>query len=301
MSRIHYCTILFFTCLLINACVAPLAVPPTATTDAATDASDAACIEHFDPTVDYFPAKATLTHTSGFAIEYHNSYKLLTLATPYPGGAPMQYVLVQCGAPVPEGYAESQIVSVPVRSIVTMSTTFLTALTELGVLDRLVGLDELTYVSNPAVLEMAAAGKLTQLGVGAGVNVEQALDLHPDLILTTSTGSTEFDAYPKLIEAGLKVVLDAEWLDVSPLGRAEWSKYIAAFFDREAVAEEIFTHRVKEYDRARCAGRDGNNATDRLCEHLRPQRLVDTGRKDLRRPLFSRRWRTIPMGQRDHQ
>jgi iron complex transport system substrate-binding protein len=239
--------------LLLAACVAPLPTPaitPVAAPVAAAPTANLTegCVTAFDPAVDYFPEKATLTHTEGFAIDYFRHYKVITVHTPFPGGEAQQYVLVQCGAPTPEGFAEEQIIQVPVNSIVTMSTTFLTALDEIGVLDRLVGLDEATYVNNPRVRQMADAGKLTMIGVGAGVNVEQVLDLNPDLIMTISTGNAEFDAHPKLLEAGLKVVLNAEWLDTSPLGRAEWSKFIAAFFNREATAETLFAERVARYD-----------------------------------------------------
>lgn len=206
------------------------------------------CITAFDPAVDYFPQKTTLTHTSGFSIDYFNHYKIVTLYTPFPGGEPISYVLVQCGAPAPEGYDPQQIIEVPVRRFVAMSTTLLTALDEIGALDRLAGLDEVTYVNNLDVLQMAEEGRLTMIGVGAGVNVEQAIDLQPDLIMAVSTGNADYDAHPKLLEAGLKVALNAEWLDTSPLGRAEWSKYIAAFFNREAAAEANFAERVARYD-----------------------------------------------------
>lgn len=240
--------------LLVTACVVqapvapanlPAAVPAAAAP--ATNLTDT-CVTTFDPAIDYFPQKATLTHTAGFTIEYFNFYKEVTVPSPSPGGAAQTYLLVQCGAPVPEGIAADQVVEVPVKSIVTTSTTLLTALDELDLLDRLVGLDEATYVSNPTVRQMADEGKLTLIGVGAGVNIEQAIDLQPDLIMTVSTGNTDFDAHPKLLEAGLKVVLNAEWMEPSPLGRAEWGKYIAAFFNREADAEALYAERVTRYD-----------------------------------------------------
>jgi iron complex transport system substrate-binding protein len=160
----------------------------------------------------------------------------------------MQYALVQCGTPAPEGFLDEQIIEVPVKTVVTMSTTYLPFLDELGLLDRLVGLDDATYVSNPTVLKMAEEGKLTMLGYGSGVNVEKALELQPDLILTYSSGAPEYDAHPVLIQAGLKTVVDAEWLDTSPLGRAEWGKFIAVFFNQEAKAETLFAEKVKAYE-----------------------------------------------------
>lgn len=202
----------------------------------------------YDPSIDYFPEKISLTHTTGFSIAYHNHYKVLTIPTPYPGATEsVAYALVQCGAPAPAGFTEEQIIEVPVKRLVTMSTSYLPFLDELGLLDRLVGLDDATFVSNAAVLEMAAAGELISLGYGSGVDVEKALELAPDLIMTYSAGFPDYDAHPVLLAAGLKVVLNAEWLDTSPLGRAEWGKFLAAFFNAEAAAEALFAQTVQRY------------------------------------------------------
>jgi len=203
----------------------------------------------YDASVDYFPEKAELTYTDGFMIEYHNNYKVVTVLTPWPGATEsLQYVLVQCGTSAPDGFSEAQIIEVPVMSIVTLSTTYLPFLDELGLLDRLVGLDDATYVSNPTVLKMAEEGKLTLLGYGSGVNVEQALDLQPDLIMAYGSGAAEYDAHPVLMDAGLKVVINAEWLDTSPLGRAEWGKFIAVFFNKEADGEALFAETAQQYN-----------------------------------------------------
>ncbi|MFZ5882294.1 MAG: ABC transporter substrate-binding protein [Chloroflexota bacterium] len=203
----------------------------------------------YDASIDYFPEKAALTHTENFSIEYFNNYKIVTVKTPYPGATEsVEYVLVQCGTPAPEGFLDEQIIEVPVQTIVTMSTSYLPFLDELGLLDRLVGLDDATYVSNPTVLKMAEEGKLTMLGYGSGVNVEKALELAPDLIMTYGSGAPEYDAHPVLLEAGLKVALNAEWMDTSPLGRAEWGKFIAAFFNKEADAEALFAEKAQKYE-----------------------------------------------------
>lgn len=236
---------------------APTEIPSTEATEEAAVAvapeqnlTDGCVPEgEFDAAVDYFPEKNTLTHTDGFTVEYFNNYKVVTVREPYPGATEsMQYVLVQCGTPAPEGFLDEQVIEVPVQTIVTMSTTYLPFLDELGLLDRLVGLDDATYVSNPTVLKMAEDGKLAMLGYGSGVNVEQALELSPDLILTYGSGAPDYDAFPALIEAGLKTVVNAEWLETSPLGRAEWGKFIAVFFNKEADAEALFAQNVEQYD-----------------------------------------------------
>lgn len=257
----HHLLFVLLLLALLAGCVAPPAAPATSPTAAASaGASDAAavapatnltdgCIDAFDPTIDYFPEKITLTHTDGFAVEYHSSYKVVTVTTPWPGAEEaQQYVLVQCGAPPPEGVDTAQIIEVPVQSIATMSTTYLPFLDAYSVLERLVAVDDVTYVNNPTVLAMAEAGDLTQIGYGAGVNVEQVLDLAPDVVMTYGSGAPEYDAHPVLLNAGIKVVLNAEWLADSPLARAEWGKFIALFFNKEAVAEAFFADTVTRYE-----------------------------------------------------
>jgi iron complex transport system substrate-binding protein len=181
------------------------------------------CVETYDESVDYFPDKTEVTHAEGFTVEYHNNYKVVTVLTPFAGAEqPAQYILLQCGAPAPEGMDDIPIVEVPVNTIVAMSTTYLPALEELGLLDTLVGVDTSLYTTNETVVGMVQNGVVAEIGNGAEVNVEIALDLDPDLIMTSATGTPEYDAHPVLQEAGLPVVINADYLDSSPLGRAEW-------------------------------------------------------------------------------
>lgn len=239
---------LLFTACQPVAAPAPAPAPaPNAASAAPTTNLTAGCVTAYDANVDYFPEKITLSHTAAFTVEYHNHYKVVTVKTPWQGAEPIQYVLVQCGTPAPADFDASAVIEVPVQRFVGMSTTYLPFLDELGLLDRLVGLDDTTYVSNAHVLQLAADGKLKNIGYGASVNIEQTLELDPDLIMTFAIGSADADAHPKLQEAGLKVVLNAEWLETSPLGRAEWGKFMALFFNKEAAAEAMFAQTAARY------------------------------------------------------
>jgi iron complex transport system substrate-binding protein len=241
-------------CIVLLAACQPVAQAPApvsagAVTGTPTTNLNDGCVATYDPSVDYFPDKLTLIYTDGFTVEYHNHYKVVTIAAPWQGAAePLRYVLVQCGTPAPEGFSEQEIIEVPVMRFIGTSTTYLPVLEQLGLLDRLVGLDDITYVNNEQVIALDQEGKLGYIGYGSNVNIEGALELDPDLILTYSVGGGDYDAHPKLIEAGLPVVVEASWLDSSPLGRAEWLKFIGLFFNQEAQAEATFAATAARYE-----------------------------------------------------
>lgn len=212
-----------------------------------------ACVTEYDPDIDYFPEKITITDAVNFTVDYFNHYKVVTVTNAFDGAEPFTYVLVQCGTPAPDAAdfpAGTQFIDVPAGEIITMSTTQLPHLTELGLLDKLVGLDSFLYVNSPEVRALIDAGELVEIGSGAEVNVELVLELAPDIVMTFGFNPAS-DAHPVLIEAGIFTALNAEWREPTPLARAEWIKYTALFYNAEARAEGVYADIVNAYNEAR--------------------------------------------------
>ncbi|MYC95969.1 MAG: ABC transporter substrate-binding protein [Caldilineaceae bacterium SB0661_bin_32] len=249
--------LLVIVLLVLCGCVAqpaPLSSPP----DGASGNSAAAaaspdqnlhdgCVESYDPAVDYFPQKLSVAYASGFDVEYRNNYKIVTVTNPWQGAQEsFRYLLLQCGTPAPQG-VEGAVVEVPVKNIIAMSTTYLPTLEDLGLIDRLIGLDSYMWTTNPAVRTRIESGDVAEIGGGAAVNVELTLDLDPALVMTYGTGFADYDTHPVLLEAGIPVALNGDFVEQSPLGRAEWMKFIALFFNREADAAAQFDTVAMEY------------------------------------------------------
>lgn len=208
------------------------------------------CVEDFDPAVDYFPDKATLVNASGLEIEYHGHYKVLRTLQPWPGAkSAVEYLLLQCGTPLPEGHEDTLTVEVPVNSVISLSTTQLPNLLDLGQLDKLIAVDSGNYVNTAEVVAMLQAGELAEVGNGASINVERVLELAPELVLANGF-NPETDAHPVLLEAGVFTAINADWLEPSLPARAEWLKFIAAFFNEEAAAEALYGRLMADYDAA---------------------------------------------------
>ncbi|MBD3308310.1 ABC transporter substrate-binding protein, partial [candidate division KSB3 bacterium] len=189
-----------------------------------------------------------IRYAQGFSIDYLDNAKLVTVFNPWQAtDLSYQYLLVQRGTSPPKGYEDIPHIEIPVRSVVTLSTTHLAYLEQLDLLDTLVGYGTFDHVYSAEARTRIAAGQIREIGDGANVNVEVVMDLNPDLIMTYAIGSP-YDAHFKLVEANLKVVINAEYLERTPLGRAEWIKFLAAFFNKEAEADAIFDRIAAAYE-----------------------------------------------------
>ena len=243
-----------FICTLL--CVASLVIACHQT----TPVGSRVCSQEYDPNIDYFPVKATINYATGFDVEYHQHYKTVTVKNPWRNAnQSFQYVLVQCGAPVPENFTDSQVITIPVNSVVALSTTHLPHFAKLGLVDKLLGVRDFKQVNTPEVVERIKTGQLTEVGRNNNLNVENILALNPDLITTFAVGNSQTDNYPQLLEAGLKVAINAEYMENSPLGRSEWMKFTALFFNAEAKAEKIFNEIAEKYEAIAAKTKSLNN------------------------------------------
>lgn len=217
--------------LTAGACSTPPAADPAAAAD---------CITDFDADTDYFPDKSTVQDATNFTIEYHNSYQVLTVRQPFPNGSPESYVLVRCGAPAPDltgGLAGAQQITVPVDSLFSASTTHLAMLTELDQVDVVTGVARAADVIGEQMRNRIDAGEVVDYAPDRQVNAETVISGDPDVLVTQGIDDA---AYPRLRDAGIPVLANAECLEATPLGRAEWIKVFAALTGTEKQAAESY-------------------------------------------------------------
>ncbi|MCW5517081.1 ABC transporter substrate-binding protein [Muriicola sp. Z0-33] len=138
------------------------------------------------------------------------------------------------------------IVFTPVESLVATSTTHIPALEALGVIDKLVGFPDSKYISSKAARKRIAKGEILELGNNESMNGEMVIALRPDVVIGFSINNQN-KAYNTLERAGIPVVYNGEWTEETPLGRAEWIKFFAPFFELEDQADSIFNDISSSY------------------------------------------------------
>jgi iron complex transport system substrate-binding protein len=189
----------------------------------------------------------SVRYSHGFSVERQGKYTLISVNNPWPGARTcFHYLLKPRGTATPEGYKSYQVVETPIRRLVVLSTTHLAFIDSLNLVDHLVGFSDPERIITPSIRKAVAEGKIKKVGQGPNLQVETILDLEPDLVLTYGTGSFR-DAHPKLLEAGLKVAINGEYMEFHPLGRAEWLKFVALFFNKGDEAEHLFKQLEQRY------------------------------------------------------
>jgi len=191
--------------------------------------------------------KASALHAS-FSIEQKNGYKLLKAYNLWPGASSTKtYVLYPRGSKAPRDVAADLAIAVPVKRVVLYSTTYIPAIEAIGELDAVVGVDNADYVYSPALRAQIAAGKTIETSKNWMPDIERLIMLKPDIIFNYGIGN-EWDTFPKMQEAGLPIALIGDWNEQDPIARAQWTVFIAAFFDKESIAQERMEEVIKAYE-----------------------------------------------------
>ena len=188
-----------------------------------------------------------INYAEGFKVTSLKTSKLVEVTYPFQGATSgYKYLLVPRGDSIPKHDADTRVISIPVRTIVCTSTTHIPLLDYLDETEKLTGFPTTDYISSEKMRKKIDAGEIQELGTDKGLNLERLAMLKPDMVMGY-TMSSDFGQFKKVEELGVPVVINAEYLEKHPLGRAEWIKYMALFFNKEHQADSVFKIIEKNY------------------------------------------------------
>lgn len=189
----------------------------------------------------------TIQYAKGFKVSKVGSSKLVEVTYPHKGATSgYKYLLVKKGTAVPKHEADVKVIMIPIERIVCTSTTHIPLLDYLNISDKLVGFPTTDYISSEKTRKLVDAGKVEELGAEKGMNLEKLAVLKPEAVMSY-TMTADLGQLKKVQELGIPVLLNAEYLEEHPLGRAEWIKFMALFFEKEKEADAVFSMIEKNY------------------------------------------------------
>lgn len=191
--------------------------------------------------------KNEIHYAKGFSILNHEGYSVITVSNPWPkANKSYTYILKEKNGIVPDSLKQFPVILVPIKTIVVTSTTHIPSLEMLGVEKTLVGFPNLNYISSEKVRGLIDAKKVIELGANQALNTEVLIELQPDVIIGYGLDNNN-PTLDNLQKNGLKVLLNGDWNEQSPLGKAEWIKIFGAVYGKQELANSLFSKIEKDY------------------------------------------------------
>ena len=201
---------------------------------------------------EYFPANtrvavdgaiagaATVTVAGDFSITYHKYFKVVKNLQTDPAKT---YILRICGSDAPTQYPDGTAIeagakhfSVPVKGVALGWSTPVPYFEQLDLMDK-VKLADASYTHSPCMHDAMKAGTIKD----GSSSFESTAAAQTDVELVVAAGSSYNCNCDKDVEF-------TSPSDVTPLGRAEWIKYLATFFNEEDRANLVFSREKAAYD-----------------------------------------------------
>ena len=136
------------------------------------------------------------------------------------------------------------VLRVPVKSVISFSATQWAVFLRLGEIDRVKGILEGRFVSDSTMLSLLAQQKVYDIGTEAAADVERMIQLQPDALLY----SPYFDGNQGgLNVTGAVLFPFADYIENTPLGRAEWIRVIGILAGCEEKADAWFADIESRY------------------------------------------------------
>lgn len=180
-------------------------------------------------------------YAEGFALLSYGDSPVLSVRNPWQGAEDieLQYFLSRNGQLPPAGF-EGIVLNVPLQRVVCMSSSYVAFIDKLGCLERVKGVSGAKYIFNPAIRDAYASGEVKEVGQDSAMNYELLAALRPDAVFVYGVAGQSSVISQKTEELGIPVVYIGEYLETSPLGKAEWLAAFGAMFGQEEQAAAEF-------------------------------------------------------------
>ena len=169
---------------------------------------------------------------------------LIQVSNPWQGAknVTMSYFISRNGELPPTGFTGPTIPAGAQR-IVCMSSSYIAMLDAVGQVDRIVAVYGINYIANPYIL----AHKDSIKDMGPEMNYELLLGLKPDVVLLYGIGDAQTAVTDKLKELAIPYMYVGEYLEESPLGKAEWLVALSELTDSRDKGIDVFREIPKRY------------------------------------------------------
>lgn len=170
---------------------------------------------------------------------------LLRVHNPWQGAGEVVHeaLIRRNGEPIPKGFT-GPVLEGAAERVICLSSSYVAMLDALGEVERVVGVSGIDFVTNPYI--QSHREQIGDVGYDGHLNYELLVALDPDVVLLYGVnGASEMEA--KLRELQIPYLYVGEYLEQSPLGKAEWLLFIGEVIGCLEQAEQLFAPIPERY------------------------------------------------------
>ncbi len=180
-----------------------------------------------------------MAYAKRLTIVKHDGYTRVDIANPWKKGQTLHtYLLVPRTAEVPADLPEGTLIRTPLQRAVVFTSVHCGLFDELGHRNAVAGVADLKYIKIPFVQEGCRKGTIADVGNGLNPVLEKVIDINADALLLSPFENN--GGYGGLEDIGIPIVECADYMETSPLGRAEWIRFYGMLLGEEARADSLF-------------------------------------------------------------
>lgn len=196
-----------------------------------------------------------LKHTENLRLTSYKDYTIARLRNPWDTTQTLHtYILVSKKKEVPANLPKGTVVKIPLSKAIVYSSVHCSLIREMNAINSIAGICDLEYIKLPEIQEGCSSGKISNLGSSLNPDIEKIIDVHPDAILLSPFENS--GGYGRIEKLNVPIIECADYMETSPLGRAEWMRFYGLLFGQAATADSLFSSVEKEYNQLRQLARD---------------------------------------------
>lgn len=178
-------------------------------------------------------------------IEHADSFTVCDVMDAWNKGRTLhRYILIPRSAPMPTQCPKGTVVRTPLERAVAFTSVHGSLLCDLGAMKQLCGVCDYDYIMRPELRQAVTSGKLANMGMSTQPDLEKMIASHADALLVSPFQNASYGGIEKL---NIPLIECADYMEATPLGRAEWMRFFGLLFGREATADSLFKIVEKNY------------------------------------------------------
>lgn len=200
-----------------------------------------------------------IKYAQHFKVEYFEDYKKITVLNPWDNQKVYwEYFLMKDSNLIQDNTPSKFYIYKNLKALAVLSGPEISMLEELSLLKKVKAVSSKNYIFNPGILKSISEEIVHEVGGYDHFNAEKCFLLNIDAVITTGWSSSNQN-FDQLSKVGIPIIYSLNWQENNPLGRAEWIKFIAAFFDLEQEAELYFSKVEEDYLKFKSMAKKASN------------------------------------------